>query len=278
MPGAPGERRQSPVQPASNRAGGLAHGVQQSVLPRSRRRRLDGAGPAVRGTCRTEGNPGRVPKPSRGERRRASSPPLSHGWEPWEGSQTLPRRAGTSKARLRSRGGADWLCSPGAAGAARAELRGRRLPGSIRGGCRAAGGRDRGRAAGRLRRRPRCWPGIRALAPPARRALRRQRRPRLRGGDRRQRNPRARRRINARSGIPPGPRPPHLPVRQQRRVGRDGTPPSDPRRSAAITCWLVTGARTAVAAYARRSAADCHRPSERNRDRARARRPAGARG
>src|SRR5450432_3171253 len=56
-------------------------------------------------TREINGNPGRVPKPSREELGRAK-PDLAHArnkWEPWEGSQTLPRRARPGEARPRSR-------------------------------------------------------------------------------------------------------------------------------------------------------------------------------
>ena len=105
------------------------------------------------------------------------------------------------------------------------------------------------RTAGRLRRGAGCLPGLRRLAAPARRALRRKRRARLRGPHHRQRNPgraaadqRAERALDR-------PRSPHLPLRQRCRAGRDA--PSFGPATIGYHLVLASGARTTIAAYLR---------------------------
>ena len=218
--------RRSPLQPASHRARRLADGVQQSVLPRPRRRRLDGAGPAVRRTV--DRGAARLPSVVRGGRR--------------------ARRAGGS-----------------------------RLSGPIRGSGRAARGRDASRTAGRLRRRPGRLPGLRSLAPPARRALRRKRSARLRGAHHRQRD-RPRAAANQRAERDLASPSISSPTATSTMPGwPPGRPRSGPRR-VGYHLVLASGARATIAAYLRALLPLDTARAKRNRDRARARAPAAGRG
>ena len=208
-------------------------GLHQDTPARHRRRRSArsaGRGPARAAPARAI--PGSICKPSRPASGRRRSAIRSSSTS----TAAVGRRRACSEADPTPRRCSAAFCraprarrAPSCAGVA--------CPGRFEAAAGPLAGGTAGRTAGRLRRRAGCLPGLRSLAPPARRALRRKRGARLRGAHHRQRD-RARAAADQRAERDlDRPRPHHLPLRQRRRAGRQRRPRSGRRRSVITWCW-----------------------------------------